>query len=396
LDKEKKEMKIPENGPLEGVKVLDLTRMLPGPFCTMLLADLGAEVTIIEQVGGPNIGPRRTNFHVDRNKKSLILNLKDARAKDIFYRLVSNADVVVEGFRPGVTARLKIDFPTLKEINNGLVYCSISGYGQDGPYQSRVGHDINYIALSGLLSLTGKKDQDPVVPGTQIADVAGGGLMAAHSILAALFFKEKTGQGQYIDVSMMDSALSFNPVTLFEYFSTGKAPQRGAYRLLGSVPCYNIYRTKDDRYITIGALEPKFWANLCRKLAREDLIAKQYDSTPESLAEVKQIFVSKTSTEWEKLLESEDVCYAPVLNLEETVRNRQVLHREMVVERKGPDNRTLKQVGIVPKFSLTPGKIRIPPPRPGQHTHEILRGLGIDQEEISKLEKGEVVKGCPG
>jgi len=160
-------MKIPENGPLEGVKVLDLTRMLPGPFCTVLLADLGAEVTIIEQPGGSDIGPRRTNFHVDRNKKSLILNLKDARAKDIFYRLVSNADVVVEGFRPGVTTRLKIDFPTLKEINNGLVYCSISGYGQDGPYRTRVGHDINYIALSGLLSLTGKKDQDPVIPGTQ-------------------------------------------------------------------------------------------------------------------------------------------------------------------------------------------------------------------------------------
>ena len=389
-------MKTPDNGPLEGVKVLDLTRMLPGPFCSMLLADLGAEVTIIERAGGADIGPRRTNFHVDRNKKSLILNLKDARAKDIFYRLVSNADVVVEGFRPGVTARLKIDYPTLKEINNGLIYCSISGYGQDGPYRTRVGHDINYIALSGLLSLTGKKDQDPVIPGTQIADVAGGGLMAANSILAALYFKEKTGQGQYIDVSMMDGVISFNAVTLFEYFSTGKAPQGGTYRLLGSAPCYNVYRTKDDRHITIGALEPKFWANLCRKLSREDLIAKQYDAGSESLEEVKQIFVSKTSTEWERLLESEDVCYAPVLNLEEAARNDQVLHRDMVVEMKGPGSKNLKQVGIVPKFSLTPGKIRIPPPTPGQHTHEILRGLGISQEAISKLEKEQVVKGCPG
>jgi len=396
LEKEKEEMKTPDNGPLEGLKVLDLTRMLPGPFCTMLLADLGAEVTIIEQAGGADIGPRRTNFHVDRNKKSLILNLKDARAKDIFYRLVSNADVVVEGFRPGVTARLKIDYPTLREINNGLIYCSISGYGQDGPYRTRVGHDINYIALSGLLSLTGKKDQDPVIPGTQIADVAGGGLMAANSILAALYFKEKTGQGQYIDVSMMDGVLSFNAVTLFEYFSTGKVPQRGTYRLLGSAPCYNVYRTKDDRHITIGALEPKFWANLCRKLSREDLIAKQYDASSESLEEVKQIFVSKTSAEWERLLESEDVCYAPVLNLEEAARNDQVLHRDMVVEMKEPGSKNLKQVGIVPKFSLTPGKIRIPPPTPGQHTHEILRGLGIGQEAISKLEEEQVVKGCPG
>ena len=251
-------------GSLDGVKVLDLTRMVPGPFCTMILADFGADVIMIEQPGGPALGQRRKNFHIDRNKKSIILNLKDRQAKDILYRLASDADILVEGFRPGTVEKLGIDYKHLEKINPGLIYCSISGYGQTGPYSSRVGHDINYMALSGILSLTGKRNETPIIPGTQVADVAGGSLMATIAILVALHHREKTGQGQYIDISMVDGALSLGPISFWEYFSTGKAPEREGHRYLGAVPCYNVYETKDGKYVSIGAVETTFWVTFCR------------------------------------------------------------------------------------------------------------------------------------
>jgi alpha-methylacyl-CoA racemase len=386
-------MKGHESGPLEGIKVLDLTRMLPGPFCTMLLGDWGADVIMIEQPSGPAIGPRRKGFHVNRNKRSLILNLKEPRGLDIFYELVSGADAVVEGFRPGVPARLKIDYSSLEKINPGLVYCSISGYGQDGPYRDRVGHDINYIAIAGLLSLTGEKGRKPVVPGTQVGDIAGGGLMAASSILAALFCRERTGRGQYIEVAMTDGALAFNAITFHDFFTTGTPPVRGGHRLLGALPCYNVYRTRDDRYVTIGALEPKFWAELCLEFGREDLIERQFDGSEATLKEVREIFASKTSAEWDDVLASKEVCYAPVLDLAETSLNEQVLHRQMIVDSENSAGGPNRQVGVLPKFSLSPAGIRTPSPEPGRDTCEILKGLGMDEEEIAGLEKEGVVKG---
>lgn len=384
--------KTSKNGPLQGLKVIDLTRMLPGPFGTMLLADLGAEVIVVEQPSGPALGPRRTNFYIDRNKRSIILNLKDERAREVFYQLASGADVVVEGFRPGVTERLGIDYPRLKQLNEGLIYCSISGYGQEGPYKERVGHDINYVAMAGLLNLNGRREEAPVIPGTQLADIAGGGLMAAFSILAALYHRERTGQGQYIDVSMTDGALALNPIAFTEYFNSGTPPVRQGYRNLGATPCYNIYRTKDNRYISIGALEPKFWAKLCRVLSREDLIAKQNDTGEEAIGELQEIFASRTRAEWDQLLDSEEVCYAPILDLAETCQNTQVVHRQMIREVAWPDGGTSKQVGIVPRFSLTPGTLRRPPSLPGQHTHEILSELGMDRTQIAELEREGVVK----
>jgi len=380
-------------GALEGLKILDLTRMVPGPFCTMLLADFGADVIMIEQPGGPALGRRRKNFHIDRNKRSIILNLKDRRAKDIFYRLASDTDIIVEGFRPGTVEKLGIDYQRLKKINPGLIYCSISGYGQDGPYRNQVGHDINYIALSGLLSLTGKKNQPPIIPGTQIADIAGGSLMAAISILAALHHREKTGQGQYIDISMADGALSLNPIAFFEYFSSGKAPQREDHRYLGAVPCYNVYETKDGQYISIGAVEAKFWATFCRKIGREDLIDKQFDQHPDTFHTIKQIFAGKTRAEWDALLGPEEVCYSPILSIEDLTKNEHVLHRKMVVEMNDETNKPLKLIGVGPKLSLTPGVIKSPPPQPGQHTYEILEGLGVTYKDITKLEKRGALKG---
>lgn len=365
--------------------------MLPGPFCSMLLADLGAEVIMIEQESGSGLGKRRVDFYIFRNKKSIILDLKNGRGREIFYKLVDTADVIIEGFRPGVVKRLGIDYPTIRKINSRIIYCSISGFGQNGPYQDRVGHDINYVALAGLLSVTGKKGQGPGIPGTQIGDI-GGGILGAFSILAGILARERIGEGQYIDISMMDSALVLNPVSFFEYFLKGKVFEQGGYRLLGSVPCYNIYSTKDDRYLTIGALEPKFWARLCHKLGREDLIARQYEEGPGILDEIQQIFLSKSQAEWNNILESEEVCYAPVLDLQETTEDPHVQYRKMVIDNPEKGHRKMKQLGIVPKFSLTPGQIRYPSPEPGQDTEEILMQIGIQSPEILELKSEGVIQ----
>jgi len=297
----------------------------------------------------------------------------------------------VEGFRPGVVQRLGLDYPTIRKINKGIIYCSISGFGQDGPYRDRAGHDINYIALAGLLSVTGRKGQGPGIPGTQVGDI-GGGIFGAFSILVAVLARERTGEGQYIDISMADSALALNPVSFFEYFQKGKVFGRGGYRLLGSVPCYNVYETKDQKYITIGALERKFWVRLCNILDREDLIEKQNEVSNDVFNEVQEIFLSKTQTEWNELLGSEEVCFAPVLDLQETTEDPQVRHRDMVIDNPAPGKGRIKEIGIVPKFSLTPGQIRRPSPAIGQDTEEILMEIGIRSREILKLKSEGVIE----
>ena len=385
--------KVQSIGPLSGLKIIDLTRMLPGPFGTMLLADLGADVTVVEQPSGPALGPRRKNFYIDRNKRSLALNLKDERAMEILYRMVRNTDVFIEGFRPGVAQRLGIDYPKLKQLNPGIIYCSMSGYGQDGPYKQRAGHDINYVATAGMLHLNGRKDSGPTIFATQLADIAGGGMMAAFSILAALYYRAKTGQGQFIDVSMTDGALALNPIAFLEYSNNGKPPGAQSYRNLGATPCYNIYRTKDGQYITIGALESKFWVNLCRLIGREDLVDRQNDTDETTIEEVQRIFSKKTLKEWDELLDDQEVCYAPILDLSGTCNNPQLKHRQMIQEVILPDGSRSKQVGVVPKFSLTPGTLRRPPSTPGEHSYEILQELGVDSKIISDLEKAGVVKG---
>ena len=381
------------DGPLQGLKVIDMTRMLPGPFGTMMLADLGADVTVVEHPSGPALGPRRKNFYIDRNKRSLALNLKDQRALEILYKLVKDADVFVEGFRPGVTERLGIDYKSLTKVNQCIIYCAMSGYGQDGPYKLRAGHDINYVATAGLLHLNGRKDSGPVIFATQLADIAGGGMIAAYSILAALYYRARTGKGQYIDVSMTDGALALNPLAFLEYSNSGKPPEPQGYRNLGATPCYNVYRTKDGQYVSLGALEPKFWSNLCRLIGREDLLEKQNNTDDTTIEDVRQVFADKTRAEWDQLLNHEEVCYAPILDLAETFKNPQVVHRQMVDEATWADGSRGKQAGVVPKFSLTPGSLRRPPSRPGQHSYEILRELGLDSDTIAELEADGVVKG---
>jgi crotonobetainyl-CoA:carnitine CoA-transferase CaiB-like acyl-CoA transferase len=377
--------------PLDDVRILDLSRLAPGPFCTMVLADLGADVLLIEppadsragQGGGPAGDPYNA---LGRNKRSIVLNLRDEEARAVFYKLAESADVVVEGFRPGVVQRLGVDYATLREKNARLVYCSLSGYGQSGPYAGLVGHDINYISIGGALSMIGWPDTPPAIPMNVIADFAGGGLHAAFAILAALHARERTGRGQFVDIAMSDGVLYLLAMAISGYFTTGRTPQRGQTVLNGSVPHYNVYQCKDGGWISLGSLEPHFWANLCRAMGREDFIRHQYDSAKrdEVFAHFRQQFLTRTRDEWFEVLKETDICVAPVLSLEEALANEHNLARDMVVEVDHAQGR-VQQVGIGPKLSETPGAVRSTTPMPGQHTEEVLTALGYDAAAVASL-----------
>jgi crotonobetainyl-CoA:carnitine CoA-transferase CaiB-like acyl-CoA transferase len=396
---------------LEKIKVLDLTRLAPGPFCTMILADMGAEVLRIQEPGSP--GGRRAQqageAGIDmpavvlaadspysshqRNKKSLALNLKMEESKEIFYQLTKEADVLVEEMRPGVTRRLGIDYETLKAINPRLVYCSITGYGQSGPYRERAGHDINYISLAGALGLIGEKGQKPAIPLNVIGDLSGGSLYAVIGILTALLAREKTGRGQYVDISMTDSVVSLLSFFFAEYFENGNIARRGQHSLNGKMPYYNVYLTKDDKYITIGCIEPWFYANLCRVLGREDLVPYQ-NAAEEKQQEIFRVFTEifrrKTRDEWEKELNQLDLCAGKVLDLDELPDEPQLRERLMFIELDHPDKGKVRQVGIPIKLSDTPGEVTLFPPHLGEHTDEILKQLGYMDDEIARLRR----KGC--
>ncbi|MGQ9695304.1 MAG: CaiB/BaiF CoA transferase family protein [Thermodesulfobacteriota bacterium] len=392
--------------PLEGIKVLDLTRLLPGPYGTMLLGDLGAEVIKIEepeqgdyarwnppQING--IGSR--HLLLNRNKKSITLNLKKPAGKEIFLKLVQdNADVLIEQFRPGVMDRLGLGYKDLEKINQRLIYCSLTGFGQNGPYQNVAGHDINYIGLGGILGITGEKDGPPVIPGIQIADLVGGGLYAVIGILTALVAREKTGRGQYIDISMLDGVVSLVPDAAALYFAEGRAPGRGERRLTGGLPQYQVYRTKDGKYLAVGALEEKFWANLCRGMGKPEWADKVPQENDPHCAEIKkemaEIFLTKTRQEWIDLLMFQDTCLAPVLTLEETFQDPQVRDRNMLVEINHPRAGKIKQIGIPIKFSATPGEVSAPAPEIGEHTEEILKKLGYAEEKVEQLRQEGVIR----
>src|SRR5262245_33066665 len=253
---------------LSRFRMLDLSRQLPGPFCSMLLADLGMDVLTIAAptdplgAGIPLLG---------RNKRSLTLNLKTPEGREIFHRLAREADVVLEGGRPGGAKKLGIDYETLRALNPRLVYCSISGYGQSGPYRDRVGHDVNYLGFAGVIDVTGVAGGAPTIPGVQIADIGGGALMATTGILAALLAREATGTGQLVDIAMMDGAVAWQVINLMNLFAQGTPQRRGETILTGRFPCYAVYETRDSRWVTVGALEPHFWRNLCAKLGMPEL-----------------------------------------------------------------------------------------------------------------------------
>lgn len=397
-------------GPLAGVTVLDLTRLAPGPFCTMILGDMGAEVIRVQEPGPPTgrraeqagaagtqmAGAGGISAHnaLHRNKKSIGLNLKDPEAREIFYKLARKADVLVEELRPGVAKRLGIDYETLSALNPRLIYCAVTGYGQSGPYASLAGHDLNYISQAGALSLIGPKDGLPVIPQNLLADYAGGGMQGALGVLAALFAREKTGRGQFVDAAMMDGVMYLIVQFLSGYFATGEIPVRGAGMISGGIPHYNIYETKDGKLLSLGSLEPWFYANLCRAVGREDLVPFEFDESkhPELFAHLRTVMRSKTRDEWFTYLNQTDQCVGKVLSLDELEHDPQVQARQMIIEVSDAKHGKVKQVGITPKLSETPGSVRSLAPTLGEHTDEILGGLGLTQTEINRLREQGAVK----
>ena len=388
---------------LDGLRMLDLTRLLPGGYCSMLLADLGMEVLKVEDPFQGDYFRQMKPLHkeegayflgINRNKKSMHLNLKTPEGKKIFFDLAGRFDVILEGFRPGVAERLGIGYPAIQSVNHRIVYCSISGYGQDGPYRERSGHDINYIALAGFLAISGEKFKPPAIPPVPMADIGIGGTMTAFAILAALMAREKTGRGQYIDVSMTDGVVSWLCMHMAQFFSGGVPPRRGEYEMGGSSPYYTVYETLDSQYISVGTLEPKFWANFCKALGREDLVPKQFSEGEEKsslFTEIQRIIKTKTRHEWETFFKDIDACIEPVLEIEEVLSHPQFAHRGIFQKVHHPVEGELKQIGFPLKFSETPGEIRTPPPRPGEHTVPILLSLGYSESEIEEFKKKTVI-----
>ncbi len=390
-------------GPLEGIRVLDLSRLLPGPFCSMLLADMGAEVIKVEapKVGDyirwwePRLGTN-SGMHVvlNRNKKSLTLNLKTDEGRGIFRKLVETSDVLLEGFRPGVMDKLNLGYETLSKINNRLVYCAISGYGATGDAGKKAGHDINFLALNGLLSYNGTGGK-PQVPGVQIADIGGGGLLAAFSILAAIIARERTGEGQFIDISMTDGAMLWNCLRFGNWIADGVVPEPGDSMLNGGFACYNVYETKDGGFMALGALEPQFWSAFCQAVNRRDLDTPEYfkpgDHQQKMIAEVSSIFKTKTREEWVEILKDVDCCCEPVLDLREASGSRLLRERKIIIEMQHENWGSYLQLGNPCKMSKTQGNIHSHAPELGEHTDEILNDLGYSNDSIESLRKRKIV-----
>jgi alpha-methylacyl-CoA racemase len=384
---------------LSDVKVLDLSRLLPGGFCSLLLADFGADVLKVEDTGMGDYVRWSPPYHegaddtaksalflsLNRGKRSIRLNLKEEAGREVLLRLVRDHDVLLESFRPGVMDRLGVGYERLREENPGLVYCAITGYGQDGPYTARSGHDMNYLGLNGLLGLTGDVDGAPVQPAGQIADLGGGALMAAFGILAALRERDRSGEGQLVDVSMFDGSLSWLAMVAARYLADGQAPRRGSLELAGGLVCYRPYECKDG-WVTLGALEPKFWQAWCRGVGREDLIDKQFEAPgSEAHAEVEELFRGRTRDQWTEFASQHDCCLEPVLDLGEALESELVRAREMVVRIDQPGTEGVSLLGVPVKLSRTPGAPAGPGPALGEHTREVLAGLGYADEEIDSL-----------
>jgi crotonobetainyl-CoA:carnitine CoA-transferase CaiB-like acyl-CoA transferase len=346
----------------------------------MLLADLGADVIKIEQPGGgdPARETQRDLFaQVNRNKRSLTLNLKATEGRDLFLRLVDGADVLVEGFRPGVMQRLDLGYETLHARNPRLIYATLSGYGQAGPYRHRAGHDLNYIALAGVLGYNVGHDGQPVPPAVQVADL-GAGTFAAVAILAAVIARQHSGRGQAVDVSLFASAIAWLPTLLGQIKPPGEPP------LAGGLPRYNVYRTRDGRFVTLGALEPKFWLNFLERVGRTDLARVTDRQVLQH--ELDAVFASRSLGEWNEFLADVDTCFAPVNTLEETFADPQVRALRLFAESDG-----VRQIAPPFDFSETPAMIRRAAPTLGEHTLEVLTELGVTPDEARALARHGVV-----
>ncbi|WP_158734743.1 CaiB/BaiF CoA-transferase family protein [Alteribacillus sp. YIM 98480] len=385
--------------PLESFRVLDLTRLLPGPYCTLLLADFGADVIKIEAPNGgdyareeePKIGDQEQSAifaSLNRNKRSVSIDLKTELGKKMFIDLVKTADVVVESFRPGVMKRLGLDYEELKKYNSKIIYCAITGYGQSGPYAEAAGHDLNYLSYSGMMNLQGERSGKPLLSSVQIADIGGGSLMAAIGILLSIIESKNSCKGQFIDISMLDGAVSWMQTILPNFFVSNSHPERGELPLNGGKACYEVYKTKDNRYLAVAALEEKFWIHFCEVIGKEKLIAKLNAPVEEQMwmkEEIQCTISKKSLNEWTELFKGIEACVSPVLTAEEMMRDPQIKHRRMIEEVDYPGGGMMKQLGIPIKLSRTEGEIRRPSPRLGEHNDEILRELGYSNEQIPTL-----------
>lgn len=388
---------------LTGLTVLDLTRLLPGAFCTQMLADLGAEVIKVEEPGRGdynrefpplNVKESGSFLLLNRNKKSITVNLKTEEGKTLLRRLAARADILVEGFRPGVMDRLGVGYETLAAENPRLIYCAISGFGQDGPYAKTPGHDLNYMALAGALQLFGKAGEGPIVPGLSIADQGGGSLMAAFGILAAVLARGQTGRGQFVDVSMTDGLVAWLPYHAADYFFAGVEPKGGERRFLGQAPCYNVFRCADGRHITLGLIEEIFWNRFCDLVGLSDLKEAQWPEGAEAEAQMRRVadlMATKSCDDWMALLGPADLPVAPVNTMREAFDDPQLKHRQMLLEMEHPVEGRIPQLGFPIKFSDTPGRLRTPPPLLGEHNDEVLQSLGYTAEDIADMRRKSAI-----
>jgi crotonobetainyl-CoA:carnitine CoA-transferase CaiB-like acyl-CoA transferase len=379
----------PNTAPLAGIKILDLSRLLPGPLGAQYLADLGADVIKIEDTQAGDYAPPALRAVCNRNKRGLRLDLKHPDGQAALAALVRDADVLIESFRPGVTARLKADYDTLSRHNPRLVYCSITGYGQDGPQRDAAGHDLNYSAYAGVADQMGCGPDQPALSNLPVADILGGSLTAVMGILAALVDAQRTGRGRYVDIAIADGLLAGAVVPLATLNAHGDTRPSGGDTLSGALACYGQYRTQDGRYLAVAALEPKFWNTLCRRLDRPDLIALHRDDSAAQQAHVKgelqSLFGSRPLAHWVELLEDADCCVSPVLTLSESLVHPHFNARGMVHHARhevyGPGAHIASPV----KMSGFQFAIHRQAPLPGEHTDQILREAGYDDAGIASL-----------
>lgn len=391
-------------GPLAGLKVLDFSTLLPGPFATMMLADLGAEVLRVESPSRPDMvrlmpplasdGNSAAHGYLNRSKRSIAIDLKSPDGVEIVKRLVKDYDIVVEQFRPGVMDRLGVGYEALKAVNPGLIYCSITGYGQDGPYKDRAGHDMNYLAIAGVLGYNGRRETGPAPISVQVADVAGGSCHGVIGILAAVIHRSASGEGQHIDISMTDAAFSLHALTAPGALMGGDQPDLEATQLNGG-SFYDCYRTADGRHFSVGGLEPQFFMQFCAAIGRPELAPQGLDMRPESVAVLKQAIqaemAKKTYAEWSAIFAALDSCTEPVLSFAEAVEHPHVQARELVIEVEQLDGGRQRQLASPIKFSKTPPVYRHSGVSLGQHTRDVLREAGYSDDEISARRSANVI-----
>lgn len=392
--------------PLEGVRVLDISQIMAGPYCTMVLGDLGADVTKIEKINGGDdsrqMGPYVNGestcfFQINRNKKSIALNLKDEEGRELFYELAKKADIIVENYRPGVTQSLKIDYDTIKDINPGIIYCSISGYGQYGPYSHKGGFDLVAQGMTGIMSMTGEPGGRPLKTGVAVYDI-GAGITAVYSILAAYIHKQKTGEGQHVDVSIAEVGLPWFTWEAAAYFANGTIPEATGWRHRVSAP-YQALKTKDG-YIMLGCANQRTWERFCNDVIEkpEWIDDERFKTNSDRNANVEvlealieEVFSAETSSYWVDKCEQAGVPAGPINNFAQAMKDPHYLARDMVQELEHPVIGKMKTIGIPAKLSRTPGKIRSAAPTFGQHTDDVLTSIGVTEERLQALrEKGAI------